>query len=164
VVSASKFGIILIQIDAAGTYSSKVPAATPTTAMAYTSAALALAALPSADSGNVAVGYIAIAADSGGWTGITDDMTNGSDLTTATFVDAAEPVSALVSEDCPFISGSVTPALSGTAANLRGGSTESIVLLYTSDGSGAVTNGKAIVSFRPLGMAGDTGVELSSRS
>lgn len=87
VVTASKFGIILIQINAAGTVSTVVPAATPTTAMAYNTAALAVAAMPAPTAGNVPLGYIIIEADSGGWIGITDDMTNGSDLTTATFVD-----------------------------------------------------------------------------
>lgn len=84
VVSAAKFGVVLIQINAAGTPSSKVPLAT----QAYTSAALALAALPAPDAGNVALGYIAIAAGVAAWTATTDDMTNGSDVTTATFVSA----------------------------------------------------------------------------
>lgn len=86
VVSASKFGVILIQVNAAGTVSTKVPLAT----QAYTSAALALAALPAPDAGKVALGYIAIAAKAATWTANTDDMTNGSDLTTATFVDGDE--------------------------------------------------------------------------
>lgn len=84
VVTASKFAVILIQINAAGTISTKVPLAT----QAYNSAALALAALPAPDAGNVALGYIAIAAKAATWTANTDDLTNGSDLTTATFVDA----------------------------------------------------------------------------
>lgn len=84
VVTATLWGIILIQINAAGTVSTKVPAAT----QAYASQALALAALPQADANNVALGYIIINADSGDWTANTDDMTNGSDLTTATFTDA----------------------------------------------------------------------------
>jgi hypothetical protein len=89
VVTASKYGIILVQITPAGVFSTKVPAATPTTAMAYNTAALALAALPAADAGNVAVGYIAIANNAGDWTANTDDMTAASDVTTATFTDVA---------------------------------------------------------------------------
>ncbi len=89
-VTASKFGIILVQINAAGTISTKIPGATQTTAMAYDSAALALAALPAADAGNVAIGYIAIENDAGTWTANTDDLTDASDLTSATFVDATE--------------------------------------------------------------------------
>lgn len=87
-VTASKFGIILVQINDAGTISTKIPGATQTTTMAYNTAPLALAALPAVDAGNTMIGYIAIAADSGGWTANTDDLTDGSDLTTATFVNA----------------------------------------------------------------------------
>lgn len=85
-VTASKFGVILVQINAAGTISTKVPSAT----QAYNSAPLALAALPSPDAGKVALGYIAIANNTGDWVANTDDLTDGSDLTTATFVDATE--------------------------------------------------------------------------
>jgi hypothetical protein len=83
-VTANKFGIILIQMNAAGTISTKVPGAT----QAYNTALLALAALPDADANNVALGYIAIANNAGDWTANTDDLTDGSDLTTATFVNA----------------------------------------------------------------------------
>jgi hypothetical protein len=86
VISASKFGVILVQVNAAGTISTKVPLAT----QAYTSAPLALAALPAPDAGNVALGYIAIATGVAAWTGNTDDLTNGSDVTTAAFNDATE--------------------------------------------------------------------------
>lgn len=86
VVNSSKFGVILLQINAAGTVSTKVPLSP----QVYTTAALALAAIPSADAGNVAIGYIQIAAKAAIWTANTDDLTNGSDLTTAAFVDATE--------------------------------------------------------------------------
>ena len=84
VVTASKFGVVLVQITDAGVISTKVPASP----QAYTTAPLALAALPAADAGNTVVGYIAIANNAGDWTANTDDLTDGSDLTTATFVDA----------------------------------------------------------------------------
>jgi len=84
VVTASKFGVVLVQITDAGVISTKVPASP----QAYNSAALALAALPAADANNTVVGHIAIANNAGDWTANTDDLTNGSDLTTATFVDA----------------------------------------------------------------------------
>lgn len=87
VVTALKYGIVLVQVTPTGTVSTKVPAATPTTAMAYDTAALALAALPTADAGNVAVGYIAIANNAGDWTANTDDLTAASDVTSATFTD-----------------------------------------------------------------------------
>ena len=85
VVTAEKFGAILVQIDAAGSFSTKVGEATQTTAMAYDTADEAVAALPAPDEGNVAVGHIVIEADSGNWVGNTDSMTD--DLEAATFVD-----------------------------------------------------------------------------
>lgn len=86
VITANKFGIILLQINAAGVVSSKVPLAN----QAYNTAALALAALPAADADNIAIGYIAIANNAGDWTANVDDLTNASDVTTAAFVDATE--------------------------------------------------------------------------
>jgi hypothetical protein len=87
-VAANKFGIILVQINAAGAISTKVPGATQN----YDDAPTALAALPAADAGKIAIGRIAIAAGGAQWDANTDDMTNGSDLTTATFTDAATSV------------------------------------------------------------------------
>lgn len=83
VITASKFGVILIQINAAGTVSTKVPASP----QAYNSAPLALAALPTPDAGNVALGYIAIENNAGDWTANTDDLTDASDVTTAAFTN-----------------------------------------------------------------------------
>lgn len=85
VVTASKYGIVLVQITPAGTISTKCPGATQTTAMAYATSAAALAALPAVDSGNVAVGYILINNNTGDWTANTDDLTAASDVTSATF-------------------------------------------------------------------------------
>jgi len=79
------WGIWLVQVNAAGTVSTKSPSAD----QVYTTAALALAALPSADSGKVALGYIRVNSKAGvKWTATTDDLTDGSDCTTATFTDA----------------------------------------------------------------------------
>lgn len=86
VITAAKFGVILIQINAAGTISTKVPVSP----QAYNDAPTALAALPAVDAGNVALGYIAIENNAGDWTANTDDLTNGSDVTTAAFTDATE--------------------------------------------------------------------------
>ena len=84
VISANKFGVVLIQINAAGTISTKVPLAT----QAYNDAPTALAALPAADAGNIALGYIAIANDAGAWTANTDSLTD--DVTSAAFTDTTE--------------------------------------------------------------------------
>lgn len=80
VVTASLFGVILVQIDSAGTISTKVPSAT----QAYASAALALRALPVPDQNCVSLGYITIAAGGGGFVANTTDLT-----TIAAFVDTA---------------------------------------------------------------------------
>jgi hypothetical protein len=88
VVTAELFGTILIQVDAAGTISTLITGATQTTAMAYATAALAIAALPAPAAGNIALGYFVIEADAGDWTANTDSMTD--DLEAITIVNADE--------------------------------------------------------------------------
>lgn len=88
VITALKYGIIMIQVTDAGVFSTKVPGATQTTAMAYNSAALALAALPAVDAGNTYVGHMVIQNNAGDWTANTDDLTAASDITAVTFVNA----------------------------------------------------------------------------
>lgn len=96
VVAAAKFGVVLVQVNAAGTVTTKVPGATQTTPMAYNTAALALAALPAPDAGNVVLGWITLdnsgsdGSSAGAWVAITDDLTDASDITAAAFVDAPE--------------------------------------------------------------------------
>jgi hypothetical protein len=78
-VATAMWGIWLVQIDAAGTISTKAAGAD----MTYTSGALAIAALPAPDAANVAMGYILIASPSGAkFTAGTTAMTGIS-----TFVD-----------------------------------------------------------------------------
>jgi len=86
VITALKFGCIRVQINAAGTVSTKVVG----TPQAYDDAPTALAALPAADAGNVSLGHIAIENNAGDWTANTDDLTNASDVTTAAFTDSTE--------------------------------------------------------------------------
>ena len=79
------FGVWLLQINAAGAISTKSPAAN----QVYTSEELAIAALPAAGTGNIAIGYIVIGAKTGAsWIANTDDMTPTSDCASAKFVDA----------------------------------------------------------------------------
>lgn len=151
VITANKFGIILIQMDSAGAYSTKVPAAT----QAYDTAAAALAALPAADSGKVAVARLAIANNAGDWTANTDDLTDGSDVTTAAFTSAT-PAGAALSAAIAFADGAYVPGtLSSTVADLVGTSSEDIVVVYTSDGTGALVNGHLNVQFRPTPLNGE---------
>lgn len=112
VVSATKFGIILVQQNAAGTIGTLVPSAT----QAYASAPLALAALPAASSGYIAIGYIEIAAGVAAWTANTDDMTNGSDLTTAAFTNAT-PLTAATGGNALLVNGKL--AIDATAEKFK---------------------------------------------
>lgn len=76
VVALDQWGAVLVQINAAGTISTKVVG----TPQSYDNAAAAIAALPAADSGNVAIGFVLIEADSGTWTANTDDLVAAGDL------------------------------------------------------------------------------------
>lgn len=78
------WGVFLVQINAAGTVSTKAPAAD----QVYTSEALAIAALPAVDASNVQVGYITVGAnDTDDWIANTDDLTEASDCLHAHFYD-----------------------------------------------------------------------------
>lgn len=80
-----KYGAFLIQINDAGTTSTKAVSAD----QVYTSAALALAAVPATDTGNTAIGTIVIGAKTGAsWTANTDDMTAASDCESVAVADA----------------------------------------------------------------------------
>jgi hypothetical protein len=86
VITASKAGVILVQMTAAGVFSTKVPGSP----QAYADANAARAALPTADADNVAVGWIEIVNNTGDWTANTDDLTAASDITSVAFRDAPE--------------------------------------------------------------------------
>lgn len=79
-VTADKWGAILIQINAAGTISTKISGATQTTTQTYTTSAEARAALPAPTAGSVAIGVLVIEAKNAAWTANTDDIVAGSDL------------------------------------------------------------------------------------
>ncbi len=84
VVTGSKFGVVKIYINATGTWLTEVPAAT----QAYATAALAIAAMDAMAlpaPAYIPVGYILIEADSSTWTANTDNLTDVSEVTSATF-------------------------------------------------------------------------------
>lgn len=152
VVTALKHGIILVQMDNAGTVTTKVPAATPTTAMAYNSSALALAAKPAPDSGKIELGYILIEAGAADWDGNTDDMTDASDLTTAVFASAAvDVVSVLSAAFSPVAMELSSATVLTTAAAIDRTGQKDIVALVTTDGTAAITNGTLEVHYRGIG-------------
>lgn len=75
------YGAILVQVNAAGTLSTKAV----TLSQSYATGALAEAALPAPDAGYVVVGHVLILAGTNPWTANTDDfISNG---TVAVFVD-----------------------------------------------------------------------------
>lgn len=79
------WGVWLVQINAAGAISTKSPAAD----QVYASEALAIAALPAPDAGNVQIGYITVQTKANiDWVANTDDLTAASDCGAANFYDA----------------------------------------------------------------------------
>jgi hypothetical protein len=84
--ASALYGVINIYIDASGNFYSKVPL----TPQIYATAELALAAAEAivTPSNLCYVGHILIQSDTSTWTANTDDMTDGSDLTTADFRSA----------------------------------------------------------------------------
>ena len=83
--AGSFWGIWLVQVNAAGTVSTKSPAAD----QVYASEAAAIAALPTVDADNVALGYITVQSnDTDAWVANTDDLTPTSDCLDANFTDA----------------------------------------------------------------------------
>ncbi len=164
VVTALKWGVILYQIAANGTISTKVPAATPTTAMDYDTEDEAVRSLPEPDANNVPIGYLIINADASNWTANTDDLTDGSDLTTAEWVNGpfayyGDEVSVLspMASAVAAVGGSyVEGTLSSDDANLIGTSTDTIVGTFTTDGSGALTAGTAVFRLRPFPLNGES--------
>jgi hypothetical protein len=87
VVAASKFGVILCYINAAGAVSTKVPLAT----QSYNDAAAAHTAADAYHLANYTsdlcyIGRILIANNAGDWNANTEAYTDGADLTTATFL------------------------------------------------------------------------------
>lgn len=83
--AGQKWGAFLVQINAAGTFSTKAVSAD----QAYASEALAIAALPVPDAGNIAVGYITVQSNNNdAWIAITDDLTDASDMANSTFYNS----------------------------------------------------------------------------
>lgn len=162
VVTAEKFGVILFQIATNGTISTKVPAATATTAMAFESYDEAVRNLPAPDASNAPIGYLVIEADSGNWTANTDSLTD--DLTEATWVNgpltyyAGEvPVLSPMSAPVAAVSGAyVEGTVSTTDSDLIGDENDLIVLTFTTDGSGALTAGSAVLRLRPYPLNGES--------
>jgi hypothetical protein len=139
------FGVVLFQVNAAGTISTKLPA----TDQVYTSAALARAAAPTPDAGQYQLALLVIGA-----------AANTAVTIGTTLLDAAAVASYVIDVVDGFVSVVDTPVITQGALVvqtleplavrqvLRG----AIVTRYTSDGSGAVTNGVVGIGYRPWPM------------
>lgn len=150
VVSANKFGVILVQMNASGTVSTKVPAAT----QAYDDATSALAALPAADSDKVGLASIVIGAKGTAWTANTDDMTAGSDLTsiTITSLTALSPVNTALAP----VAMQRAVATLVTQVNRRAREiTKGLLLCYNSDGSASLTGLSVTATIRAFPINGE---------
>lgn len=150
VVSALKYGVILVQMTSAGVVSTKVSSAT----QAFSTAAAALAAIPAADANNLAIGYIAINAGALAWTANTDDMTNGSDLTTATFNNYSnrKPLTGAIS---PTALANIAGVMSVVTTDINAAKDEYLAVLATTDGTGALTDGRLHIEYRARNYRGD---------
>lgn len=107
-VTAEKYGVVLCFINSAGAVSTKVVSAT----QAYDTAAAAHAAADTYQAAQTTsdlcyIGRILINAESGNdWNANTDDLTNGSDLTTATYLSETITFSDLATN--AFSAGEIT--------------------------------------------------------
>jgi hypothetical protein len=90
-VAVSKFGAIAININAAGTLDTQINSAAQDDTLAHDTALEALqyvqqaSFLPPTDS--IRIGYILIQNNGSLWTANSDDLTDGGDVITATFID-----------------------------------------------------------------------------
>lgn len=146
VVTANLFGEILVQIDNAGTVTTKVVSAT----QAYATAGAAHAALPAPDANKVKIGTIAVAAGVADWVANTSDMTNASGATTVIFTAATALVK--FATNVAFVSGAI---VTGTITQQNVNTDDLIVLSYTSDGSGALVNGFTTFTERVRPLRGE---------
>jgi hypothetical protein len=107
--AGTRYGVILVQINAAGTVSTKVPLAT----QEYTTAALALDVLPNPDAGNVALGYITISTTSTNFTCNTTALATAGVYTVA-IIDAL-PLGVVSQRSIPTAVSTSSPATLGSA-------------------------------------------------
>lgn len=143
------WGAFVVQVNASGTVSTKAVSADQD----YATEAIAISHLPAADAGKVAVAYITVQAKTGGlaWTATTDDLTPTSDCTTAHFYNTAAG---------PTVTSSITPVTADsvdatmTAGNGDLAEDENLLVLVTTDGSGALTDGRLTIDYRARGYRG----------
>ena len=132
VVSATKFGVVLVDVNESGTISSRVALAT----QAYATAELAHVAADAVAApvqGVINIGRILIEADAGAWTANTDDFST--DLTNAVFLSNTSDFQDLASHD---FTGAEITAQKATFHAADKGAIYTRVYLSTLTGTGIV--------------------------
>lgn len=88
-IAASKFGAIAIYIDAAGNINTAINSTAQTDTLSFDTAQEAIDNVLASDfphfADSIRIGYVSIENNGSLWTANSEDMTNGSDVTTATF-------------------------------------------------------------------------------
>jgi len=158
VVTAEKFGAILLQIDAAGTITSRVnliDGRGQTTNMAFDTAAEAIAALPGATPGKLRIGYILIEADSGNFTCNTDELTTV-DAAAVTFVPDSVPDNTMYAvQATPFVADTVQAASLPSPVEPTRGHRNGHIVVLASGTTLAVTDPDVVVGFKPSPLNGE---------
>lgn len=152
ITGANKWGAFRVQMAANGTISTKGAAS------AFATEVLAIAALPAVDAGNISLGYISVQAKNATWTANTDDLTNGSDCVVAHFITEA-----LTGGSITVLNTALTPtagvdkqATMATTFTARfGNPTDVLVVLLTTDGTGALTDAFVRLGVRPYPLNGE---------
>lgn len=148
------WGACRVQMTSAGVISTKVSGL----ALSFPSEALAIADAPAADSDKINLGTISIrTANNAQFTAGTDDL-NGADVATVNYnnADGLVPVAA----DIAFVAlTAVSPTITAGGPQNRGVSQPGglIVTRYTSDGTGALTNGLVDITYRPWPLNTEAG-------
>lgn len=152
-ITALTHGAVLVQVNASGTVSTKVVAAT----QAYATAQLAISNLPLADTNEVAVGYILIEAGAADWDAQTDDLVAASDLTAVTFVNygVRKPLTGAIAPVANSEVAGVVSATAITSDQVTIEDDEYLAVIATTDGNYAGTDGRLNVHYRPVGMRGE---------
>lgn len=138
------WGAWLVQVDAAGTVTTKSFAADQT----FSSQAAAVASLPVADAGKPALGYIVLQSKAGvTWTANASGITADSNAVTFVSYVARTPVTAAL---VPLAGQTVDAAMyaGGDLTQLRAEVGEYIAILCTTDGTGAVTDAEVTIHHR----------------
>jgi hypothetical protein len=150
------WGAVRIQMTSAGVVSTKVRSL----ALAYPSEALALADCPAADADKVNLGTITIrSANNATFTAGTDDLDDTAAAATVNY-NNADGFVVVTQAAVTFAAATVArPAMVAGSPGARGCSQPGglVVTRYTSDGSGALTQGVVDIKYRPWPMNTEAG-------